>query len=287
MGIAIPPVTIVARVTASGGTITNSATVDPFVVGGVPLVDDPVTANNTATADTTVLPGADVQIASKTVTSGTPAIAGQPVTFLIQPRNNGPAAAVNAIVTDVLPANWVFVSATGPNWSCGAAGQTITCNRASFPLGATDNITVVATAPTNAQIPAAGQTFTNTASITNSVTDPVPGNNSGSVNVQVLRDGADLRVTKTKTPNPVAQGSPLTSILTLFNNGPRVATGPLRIVDLLPAGETFVSASGTGWTCVQSGQTITCTHPNGSGLAVGASLPAVTDRHHSDSGRAR
>ena len=276
VGAAIPPVTIVATVTASGGAITNSATLDPFVVGGVPVIADPITANNTATADTAVLPGADVRIAQKSVTSAVPATAGTNVTFQIQPRNNGPATAINAIVTDVLPVNWIFVSASGPNWPCSVAGQTITCTRASFPLGAVDNITVVATAPTNAQIAPAGQTFTNTASITNSVTDPVASNNSGSVNVQVLRDGADVRVTKTKTPNPVAQASPLTSTLTLFNNGPRIATGPLRIVDFLPVGETFVSANGTGWTCVQAGRTITCTHPNAAGVTVGASLPAVT-----------
>ncbi len=277
VGVAIPAVTLVATVTAAGGAITNSATIDPFVIGGVPLVDDPITANNTVTADTTVTPGADVRISSKTVTSTVPATAGTNVTFLIQPRNFGPATAVNAIVTDVLPANWVFVSATGPNWGCGAVAQTITCTRASFPLGATDNITVVATAPTSAQIPAAGQTFTNTATIANTLPDPIAGNNSGSVNVLVLRDGADLRVTKTKTPNPVALGSNLTSTLTLFNNGPRAATGPLRIVDRLPAGETYVSASGTGWTCVQAPvRTITCTHPNAAGLAVSASLPAVT-----------
>lgn len=275
VGAAIPPVTIVARITATGGNVTNSATLEPFVVGGVPLVPDPVTANNTASANTTVTAGADLSN-TKTVTSATPATAGLPVTFQLAPRNAGPAPAVNSVVTDVLPVGWTFVSATGPNWACTNAGQTVTCNRASFPAGATDNITLTATAPPNASVAPGGTTYTNTATVTSATPDPVGTNNSGSVNVLVRRDGADLRTTKTKTPNPVAQGSPLVSTVTVINDGPRRATGPLRVVELLPAGETFVSATGTGWTCSAAGQVVTCNHPNAAGLNVGASLPAIT-----------
>ena len=112
-----------------GGTITNSASVSPGATGGVA---EPDSSNNTATANTTVLDGANVRIAQKSVTSATPAIAGSNITFQIQPRNAGPVAAVNARVTDVLPAGWTPVSASGTNWSCGIAGQTVTCDRASF-----------------------------------------------------------------------------------------------------------------------------------------------------------
>src|SRR5207244_12810091 len=44
------------------------------------------------------------------------------------------------------------------------------------------------------------------------------------------------------------------------------------VTDTLPAGVTFVSASGTGWTCSQSGGIVTCTRAS---LAVGAA-PAIT-----------
>ena len=146
-----------------------------------------------------------------------------------------------------------------------------------MPVGATDDINIVATAPGNAQVGPTGGSYTNTASIGSSVNDPNPGNNSGSVTVNVLPDGADLRLTKSKVPNPVAQGSPLVSTLTLINNGPRAATGPLQIVDVLPAGETYVSTvAAAPWSCVQAAQVVTCTHPNAAGLAVGASLPSVT-----------
>ena len=42
------------------------------------------------------------------------------------------------------------------------------------------------------------------------------------------------------------------------------------------SGETYVSASGTGWTCSASGSTVTCDHANAAGLNAGASLPTLT-----------
>ncbi|MFN0186266.1 MAG: SdrD B-like domain-containing protein [Aquabacterium sp.] len=270
----IPALTIVGTVLAAGGTITNSASVAPAAVGGIA---DPNSANNTATASTTVLPGADIRIAQKRVTSPLPAVAGQNVTFEIQPRNGGPATATDVVVTDPLPAGWTFVSAGGPGWSCGNVAQLVTCTRPTYAAGAADNITIVATAPSNVDVGQTGRTYANTASVTASTTDPTPGNNNGSVNVQVLPDGADLRLAKTKTPNPVAQGGTLTSLITVRNNGPRRATGPLRVVEVL-TGETFLSASGSGWTCNVVANTVVCDHPNTNGLDVGAALNTLTIR---------
>ena len=272
VGAGIPAVTLVGTVNASGGTVTNSATVSPAVGGTV----DPDNADNTATVNTTVLPGADVRIAQKTVSSSLPAVAGANVTFVIQPRNGGPAAATNVVVSDPLPAGWTLVSASGPNWTCSNVANTASCTRASMPVGATDNITVVATAPPNGSVSPSGQTFTNTANVSASSTDPNSGNNSGSVDVLVLRDGADLRLAKSKTPNPVALGANMTSTITVSNGGPRVATGPLRVVELL-SGESFISASGAGWSCDASVvPRVICTHANAGGLAVGASLPTLS-----------
>jgi uncharacterized repeat protein (TIGR01451 family) len=264
-GVVIPAITLVGTVTASGGTVTNSATVAPAAVGGTA---DPDNADNTTTVDTTVLPGADVRIAQKTVLSSLPATAGANVTFSIQPRNSGPAAAAGVVVSDPLPAGWTFVSASGPNWSCSASAGTVSCTRPSMPVGAADDITLVATAPPNAGVAQTGQTFTNTASIAATSTDPNPANNTGTVDVPVLRDGADLRGEKSKTPNPVAVGGLMTSELFVANNGPRRATGPLRIVEVL-SGESFVSFSGAGWTCDGSAPpVVVCENPNSAGLDI-------------------
>ena len=272
VGASAPPVEFQAKVNATSGNITASASIAP-APGAVP---DPDTDNNSATVTTVVLPGADVFMASKSV-SPNPVIAGQDATFTLAPRNNGPALATNVVVTDPLPAGWTFVSAVGTGWSCSHAGGTVTCSRAAYAVGATNNITIVATPPSNAVVGPTGTSFSNTASISTTDTDPNLGNNSASTGTfNVLPDGADLRLAKTKSPDPVAQGSQVTSTITVSNGGPRAATGPLRVVDQL-SGETYVSASGTGWSCSVSGDTVTCDHPNPNpGLATNASLPQLT-----------
>ena len=46
------------------------------------------------------------------------------------------------------------------------------------------------------------------------------------------------------------------------------------MTDTLPAGVTFVSASGTGWTCTNTGNvSVTCTRAS---LATGATAPMIT-----------
>ena len=269
VGAPIPPVTLIGTVNAAGGTVTNSATVAP-AAGGVP---DPDSSDNTAVASVVVVAGADVRIAQKIVTSAQPATAGAIVSFQIQPRNDGPAVASNVVVTDVLPAGWTFLSASGPNWAC-SGGATVVCSRASMPVGASDNIAINAIAPDGNTVAPGGSSYTNSATISSATPDPVTSNNSGAVAIAVRRDGADLRISKTKTPNPVALGSNMVSTIVVTNSGPRLATGPLRVVDAL-SGESFVSASGSGWVCVPAAGSVVCDHPNAASLAVGASLPTL------------
>ncbi len=270
VGTPIAQLQIVATVNAAGGTITHSAT----VARGPSGTDDPDNSNNTATVNTQVVAGADLSIASVSVTSAVPGIAGQNAIFLIQPRNLGPASASGVAVTANLPAGWTYVSASGPNWVCGRSGQVVSCGRGTLPVGATDDITITALAPSSATVGATGTTYNVSAGITTATADPNNGNNNGSVSLLVLPDGADLTLTKTKSPNPVALGSNLTSRINVSNNGPRTATGTLRVIDVL-SGETFVSASPASWTCSANGSVVTCDHANAGGLAVGASLPEL------------
>lgn len=85
-------------------------------------------------------------------------------------------------------------------------------------------------------------------------------------NAPVATTSADLSVSKTATPNPVAPGGALTFDITATNLGPDDATG-VTVVDTLPTGVAFVSAS-TG--CSEVGGIVTCTV---GGLAASASVP--------------
>ncbi|HYR94397.1 MAG TPA: DUF11 domain-containing protein [Methylomirabilota bacterium] len=78
---------------------------------------------------------------------------------------------------------------------------------------------------------------------------------------------ADLSITKSGSPDPVAPGANLTYLIEVANAGPDAATA-VTVTDTIPSGTTFVSlASPAGWTCLTIVGPITCTIPT---LGVGA-----------------
>jgi uncharacterized repeat protein (TIGR01451 family) len=72
--------------------------------------------------------------------------------------------------------------------------------------------------------------------------------NAGVDNVKVVSVGADVALSGTASPEPVATGSTLTYVLTAKNNGPDPAASAV-LTQTLPAGTGFVSASSTVGTC--------------------------------------
>lgn len=70
-------------------------------------------------------------------------------------------------------------------------------------------------------------------------------------------------------PWSVTQSTQATYTLTLANNGNIASSGALTVTDTLPAGISYQSASGTGWSCSASGQTVTCT--SSTSIAAGSS----------------
>jgi len=86
---------------------------------------------------------------------------------------------------------------------------------------------------------------------------------------------ADLSITKVHN-GTFTYGNNGSYTLTVTNNGPSTETGIVTVTDTLPAGESFVSASGTGWSCGNVSGTVTCTNPNSGGLTNGSSLSAIT-----------
>ena len=82
----------------------------------------------------------------------------------------------------------------------------------------------------------------------------------------------DLAIVK-KPEGPLQAGQTGAYMVMVTNVGTGPASGPIAVTDNLGAGLTFVSASGTGWTCSNSGPTVTCTHPGP--LPASSSLPAI------------
>ena len=82
---------------------------------------------------------------NKTTTTPTVTV-GQPVTFQIVVGNSGNANVVNAQITDIIPSQLTFVSASGPGITCTAPTATMTCTSINLAPGASTTITVNTTA---------------------------------------------------------------------------------------------------------------------------------------------
>ncbi len=88
----------------------------------------------------------------------------------------------------------------------------------------------------------------------------------------LLSNPADLSIVK-QAPASVSGLAPLTYTLSITNSGP-LAAAFVTVTDNLPAGVTFIGASGAGWSCSQLGETVTCAQAS---LGVGAASDIVID----------
>ena len=256
-GTTAPVIDLVVTAPAVNSTLTNVADVSAATA-------DPDPANNTSTLVTAVGPAADVSL---TKTGPATVAPGGTIAYLLTAHDAGPSDATTVSVSDTLPAGIVFVSATGTGWTCTNVGNvSVTCTRPTIGAGTTAPvITVVVTAPAHAA------TLTNTATVTNAVLDPDPSNNTASAGT-VVGAAADLSLVKTG-PATVVAGGALAYHLVVTNAGPDAAT-TVRVVDTLPPGVTFVSASGSGWACSHAGDaSVTCTRAT---LANGATAPTIS-----------
>jgi uncharacterized repeat protein (TIGR01451 family) len=80
---------------------------------------------------------------------------------------------------------------------------------------------------------------------------------------------SDLGIVKKASAPISAYGAQLTYTLQVRNHGPTTAQDVV-VTDTLPAGETFVSGTGAGWTVTDNGSTVTATLPS---LDVGKATP--------------
>lgn len=188
-------VTVVAKINdVPGATFTNTASIS----GTQP---DPNVANNnsvSAALPIAALPAtlSDLSI-TKEITAGT-AETGENITYTIIARNNGPLAASNVMVTDILPANLTFVSATASVGSYTVANGRYTIG--DLALNATTTLIITATVNTSGR-------FTNTATVSGNPADPDNTNNAFSLETCVLPDAPTrLEINGSATTNQVCFG---------------------------------------------------------------------------------
>jgi uncharacterized repeat protein (TIGR01451 family) len=243
-----------------------SATNSVSLLGG----GDVNAANNTANDLTTIVPGPDLTI-TKThaalFTQGQTAVPALNYTLTVSNNGASPTAGTVTLI-DSVPPGLIPVSAGGTGWTCTTSLQSVTCTRNDALAAAASYPPVILTVDVESDAPAS---VTNTATISGGG-DVDTSNNTANDFTQIDR-GQDLTVSKSHS-GTFTQGQTGTYTITVTNGGSASTIGTHTLIDAVPAGLLPTSATGTGWTCTVSGQTVNCTRDDP--LAGGSSYDPVT-----------
>lgn len=254
---------------ASGNNVTGTIVVTAPVVEVTETIDnsvsvtadqaDPDATNNTAAAQTTVVPPGPAQADLAVTKVGSPdplfSDAGDLV-YTITVDNNGPDGATGVTLTDTLPAGVTFVSVETSTGTCGDPdlGGTLTCGLGSLASGSNATVGITVTPDTVTET----TELSNTATVGATEVDPVPANNSATATTTLNPPSADMSVGVTSTPSEPAIGDSITYTITVDNDGPSSNTG-VTVTVTLPAGATFESASIDQGACETVKGTLICT----------------------------
>lgn len=266
-GASYPPITVPVSV-ASGlsGTLTASGTVsDP---------EDANPAGKTATDSVDI--GAlspDITITGTHSGDFTPGGTGQYVFNVTNKPGAGPTTGPVTVTFPVPTGMTPLAGPGGDGWTCSVSGQTVTCTRgdvlapgASYPPL---TIGVSVAAGTAGVIPATATAATGDDANPQSVTAP------DTVTIAPLPPDLAMALT---TDGSFKAGGTGDYVMTVSNQPPGGPTnGPVTATFNVPAGLTVRSASGDGWSCSLSGQTVSCTRPGTGADAIdaGAAYPPV------------
>ncbi len=159
------------------------------------------------------------------------------------------------MVTDTIPTGLTLTNAAGTNWACTVTPPSFSCTRSDVLQSGSsyEDITVTVNVATNAPTP-----IMNTATVSGG--GELDTSNDTSTDTVAVVQLPDLTIAKSHVGTNFSQGQQGAQYtLTLSNGGGLATSGTVTVTDTLPTGLTFVSGSGTGWTCSASGQVVTCT----------------------------
>lgn len=203
-----------------------------------------------------------------TVTATGPASAtvGAPFTYTLNLANTGSAPASGVALKFTLPAGVTYTSATAPGFTISEAAGTVSFTGGALDGGAATALTVTVNpdAPGTFSLPG----WAAVADPDNSIAELDEGNNKSPFPVTTLASLVPDLTVSVSAPALAVKDVPFDYTLTVGNGGLSAATG-VEVKFTLPAGLTFVSGGGSGFTVSQAGAVVTF-----SGGAIAASASA-------------
>lgn len=244
---------LIARHTAPrppGGILNNSASIAAAEA-------DPNPSNNSVVIPVSLQAAADLSVLL--TDSVDPVPFGEEFVLGVLAQNLGPDGASSVSVLVNLPGAAEFVgfataSGAGTPLSCsgGNGGSSVLCAASALIAGESARASIRLRAPSTATV----LSSTATISAGSGTVDPQTTNNSDSESTTV-DGGAVLSLTKRASGSQIAVGSEFSYTLNVRNAGRGNQSGVV-VLDTLPAGQTPLSASGPGFSCTISGQTVDC-----------------------------
>jgi uncharacterized repeat protein (TIGR01451 family) len=172
------------------------------------------------------------------------------LTYTFAVINNGQSTATGVTLTATLPSNVAFQSATATVGSVVQSDTGFTASFGTLLSGARASITIVVTATSAG--PAAV-----TAGITSDQNDANISDNGATVTAAVtepVAESADLSIADGNVPIHATIDQVVTYMLSASNFGPTSPATGVFVIDTIPEGATFVSATPAGYT--QSGRDV-------------------------------
>jgi uncharacterized repeat protein (TIGR01451 family) len=167
----------------------------------------------------------DLEI-TKTVSPAHP-VAGQEIVYTITVTNNGPIAAQNVTVEDVLPGAVNYLADTDSCTGVGVGGTgTLTCDLGTIEAGASTTFEIKVSIDPDL---GGATSITNTATVTSDANESDPADNTISL-THLVNELADVRITKLCKPDTEPAPAGTNGICSIFvsNDGPSAA----RLVEL-------------------------------------------------------
>ena len=208
--------------------------------------EDSSPGDNSRVSLFTVEPACDLAISSAATGATVPLNGDYVVTLSV--TNLGPLA-VDAALTDTLPATTSFVSAFTTRGACTNAGNLVRCDFLNLAPGEGASVIL------RARATALGA-LTNVATVTGSLPDVDLANN-GATHLAMVVPNSNLALGISDRPNPVWLGENLTYLIAVTNLGPSAAANVV-LTNQLPAGIAFVSANATQGSCSRLGDVVRC-----------------------------